>query len=148
MPDIFSLLWNSINIAKTWYIYTIWLMISMIFYCMVRYIDHNENKACELLQSLDMYLLIILSNTSHILGETLFLHFEDTVSICLDLCPQMTCNITRHWCQNKQNLFRHELCISDILLFHFNCSNTFIQYDGLWCARIDMDSHTNSTIHL
>ena len=72
-------------------------MISMIFYCMVRYIDHKKRKkACELLQSLDMYLLITLPNTSHILGETLCLHFKDTVSICLDLCPQMTCNIPRH----------------------------------------------------
>lgn len=94
----------------------------------VGYIDDNENKACELLQSLGMYLLIILSNTRHILGETLFLHFKDTVSICLDLCPQMTCNITWHWCQNKQNLFRHELCLRDILFFHCNCSCTFIHY--------------------
>ena len=66
----YILIFLKFDFAKTWYIYTIWLMISMIFYCMVRYIDHNENKACELLQSLDMYLLIILSNASHILGET------------------------------------------------------------------------------
>ena len=123
---IFIILKKSVCVANTWYIYKLWLRISIFF--IVGYIDDNENKACELLQSLGMYLLIILSNTSHILGETLFLHFKDTVSICLDLCPQMTCNITWHWCQNKQNLFRHELCLRDILFFHCNCSCTFIHY--------------------